>query len=150
MAGWSLLKWLDVSGNTQDVGAATPLPVQLANSAGTPYYVLPAPPLVYNKATSLAYEASRIFKNVPGTLYGVAGFNSLASAQWIQIFDASALPADGAVPDFIMYVPPTSNFSADFGLFGRPMRNGIILCNSTTGPTKTIGSTNCWFDARFS
>lgn len=149
MAGWSLLRWLDVSGNTQDVGTSAPLPVQVATSPGSPLAVQAIQPVNFSKASSLAYEASRAFKVAPGTLYGLAGYNSLASSQWIQIYDATALPADGAIPDFILAVPGSSNFSVDFGIFGRPMRNGIFVGNSTTGPTKTIGAANCWFDARF-
>lgn len=99
--------------------------------------------------TSAAYETSHVVKASPGVLYGLAGYNSLASAQFVQIHDATALPADTAVPAFILTVGASSNFSVDFGVYGRTFVNGIVVCNSTTGPTKTIGAANCWFDVRY-
>jgi hypothetical protein len=73
----------------------------------------------------------------------------LGSAQFIQLHDAAALPADTAVPEVFITVPASSNFSIDFGQYGRTFVNGIVICNSTTGPTKTIGAANCWFDVQY-
>lgn len=104
-------------------------------------------------ATTAAYAASLTVKAAPGTLYGFSGYNSSASAQFIQAHDVITLPADTAVPVFVMTVPGLSNFSVSWGTvgrwFGRRFNNGIVLCNSSTGPTKTIGSANCWFDAQY-
>lgn len=100
-------------------------------------------------ATSTAYEASRVVKAAAGTLYGLAGYNSLASAQFILIFDSATVPADAAQAVFVISAQASSNFSVDFGVYGRPFTAGISISNSTTAPTKTIGVANCFFDARY-
>lgn len=100
-------------------------------------------------ATTTAYAASLVVKASAGRLFGLQGYNSLGSAQFIQIHDAASLPADTAVPKVVVLVPATSNFSIDFGQFGRLFSTGIVVCNSTTGPTKTIGAADVWLDAQY-
>ncbi len=81
-------------------------------------------------------------------LAGVTGYNSKGSAQFIQIHDSATTPADTAVPVFSMVVAAAANFSADFGVYGMTFVNGVYVCNSSTAPTKTIGSADCQFFAR--
>jgi len=100
-------------------------------------------------ATTSAYATNLVVKATAGTLYMLSGYNSLASAQFIQVHNATSLPADTSVPAVMFYVPPTSNFCFDFGVYGRYFSTGIVVCNSTTGPTKTVGAANCWFDAQY-
>jgi hypothetical protein len=97
---------------------------------------------------SVAYEASAIVKAAPGTIFSVIGYNS-GPKQFLQLHDSATLPADTAVPKIIFTVPASSNFFYDFGEIGRFCGTGIVLCNSSTGPTKTLGSADCWFSVQY-
>lgn len=103
-----------------------------------------------NNSTSKTYENSRIVKSTSGVLFSITGFNSKASAQWIQVHNTTSLPANTAIPAVIFYVQATSNFSFSADKFGRYFSNGLVVTNSTTGPTLTIGSADCWFDVQYS
>lgn len=96
---------------------------------------------------STAYEASHVLATGPATLLSLLGYNSKASAQFIQIHDAASLPANGEVPAITFLVAATSNFNLAAVLRGMKFANGIVVCNSSTGPTKTIGSNDCFFTA---
>ncbi len=102
---------------------------------------------IQNKTTT-AYAASLIVADRESTLYGLSGYNSKISAQFIQLHDSTTLPADAEIPKVIFTVAASSNFSIDFGIHGRVFNNGIVVCNSSTGPTKTIGSADIWLDAQ--
>ena len=100
------------------------------------------------QATTTAYAASLIVKAAKGKLLGITGYNSKGSAQFIQVHDSATLPADTAVPKVVIAVAASSSFSLEFSK-GRDFANGIVICNSSTGPTKTIGSADIWIDAQY-
>lgn len=99
--------------------------------------------------SSTAASASLVIKASPGTLISLVGYNAKTSAQFIQVHNATALPGDTAVPIYTFTVPASSNFSLDIPLTGSPFTTGIVVCNSSTYATKTLGSADCWFTAVF-
>lgn len=99
--------------------------------------------------TTTAYAASLVVSSTPKTrLCGLSGYNSSASTQYIQIHDAASLPANGVAPKIVFEAPANQKFAIDFGANPRQFDTGIVVCNSSTIPTKTIGSADCWFDVQ--
>lgn len=98
--------------------------------------------------TNPALKASAVITTGPGVLYGLTVTNTKGTAQFVQVFDAATLPADGAVPLFAKSVPASDAVGFNW-LPGRTFLVGIIVCNSSTQGTKTIGSADCIFDAQF-
>lgn len=107
-------------------------------------------PSVNNALTNVnttAYAASLVAKATSGKIYNIIGYNSKAIGQFVQIHNSASLPIDGSVPVIMFYVGPMSNFSLDYGVYGKSFSTGITICNSSTGPTLTVGSADCWFTA---
>lgn len=92
----------------------------------------------------MTYAASLQASTTPAKVFYVKGYNS-GAAQFIQLADAIALPANATVPLLNIAVGAASNFTIDFGSVGLDFQNGVSICNSSTAPTKTIGSANCQF-----
>jgi hypothetical protein len=82
-------------------------------------------------------------------VYGFTVSSTNAGSQFVQWFDLSALPADGVVP--IAFTPVAASNSAGvfYGDSGRVFGRGLVLCNSTTAGTKTIGAADCLFDVQY-
>lgn len=98
--------------------------------------------------STTALSASLVISSSPAKLIRITGTNSKASTQYIQVHDAASLPADTAVPKITMPVPADTPFMLEFNDTGRNFDNGIVVCNSSTEATKTLGSADCWFDAQ--
>lgn len=101
-------------------------------------------------------ENSHIIKQSSGVLIELAGTSLNTSGQWIMIFDATAVPQTGAVPVFSFGVKPyasadpsSANISHTVPITGWPFQNGIVVCNSTTPDSLTLGAADCkwtgWF-----
>lgn len=88
---------------------------------------------------------------VPGRIvaYGFTAYNTKASSQFILVFDANTLPAEGAVPLFSWNLSNNSGVGFGWQPNGRQFQTGLVLCNSSTDATKTIGSVDCFFDVQF-
>jgi len=96
-----------------------------------------------------AYAASGVIKNSPGSFYGLFGYNSSTSDQYLQLHNAASLPANSAVPLAVIKIPAESTFSIDCRATGITFSTGIVWCNSSTAPTKTIGSADVFLTALY-
>lgn len=132
----------DGSGNIQTVSTDT------AGNVNT--VAKPTTGAAPSNAVTTAYASSLIVKTSAGTVWGVAGYNS-GPAQFLQFHDATAVPANGVAPvGPLVAIAAASNFSIDFGKYGMGFTTGIVIVNSTTGPTKTLGAADCWIAVRYS
>ena len=100
-------------------------------------------------ATSTVLSKSLTVKSGQGLLFGFSVFNSNASTQFVLVFDANTVPANGATAIGVFPVATISTVGVSFGTPGRWFRQGIILANSSTEPTLTLGSADCFFDAQY-
>jgi hypothetical protein len=101
----------------------------------------------YQNANSRAAANSLIVKATSGLLFGFTA-SSTGAAQFIQIFDAKTVPGDGAVPLLSFPIAATS-VATGVWIPARAFVQGIVICNSSTQATKTIGSADTLFDAQF-
>ncbi len=100
-------------------------------------------------ARSNVYEAARRVKSGPGLLFGFSVYSSNGGNQFIQLHDLEAAPATGAVPSAVFTIATVSNLAVSYIFPGRFFQQGIWIANSSTGPTYTAGSADCFFDAQF-
>jgi hypothetical protein len=103
----------------------------------------------YPNSKSNALENSRVVNSGATQLYGFAGVNTNAAAQFILAFDRTGVPANGAIPDFVLKAPASDNFWCSWAPAWRNFSEGVVLCNSSTAATLTIGVADCWFDAQY-
>lgn len=87
----------------------------------------------------------RVFANRPGALWEVHGFQESGALGYVQLFDASAIPANGAVPRDSIRVPDGADFSWSSPTFRPlPFAVGIVAALSTTPDTLTLGPAALW------
>lgn len=134
--------WTIQPGNTANTAPwlNTPTPVVSPLSSSAP-----------NEASvSTAYEASHIVKSSAGVLYSLICYNSKASAQFVLTFNSTTLPADSTVSVTApMSCQASSNCTLDFGDYGKYYSTGVVWSNSSTSPTKTIGSADMFCEPRY-
>lgn len=123
---------------TNEIGQLQTVPVPTASSDS-----------VLSRAASTALASSLVVKASAGRLYLLTITNTKASAQYIQIHDTAAVPANGEVPVYSFYVPATTTVSFDATAFGDYFGTGITVVNSSTVATKTLGSADVWFTALY-
>ena len=110
----------------------------------------PADP-VYDNARSNGLANTLVVSSGACKLFGFSGVNTNAAAQFILGFDLSrnAAPVNGTVPDFVTKAPASDNFWMSWAPNWRQQRLGLVLCNSSTANTLTIGAADCTFDAQW-
>lgn len=101
-----------------------------------------------NKSSG-GYVTSLVVATGARTLYGFSGFSSNVGSQWIQWYDAAKVPTTGDKPAGILYVTTLGNFAYSWGTIGRRFWSGIVIVNSTTGPTYTAGAADTYFDVQY-
>lgn len=102
-----------------------------------------------NNSTSGALEASHFVSAGESRLFGFTVSSTRGTGQFIQVFDASELPANGAIPIVSIDIATVTAKAVSFGDTGRWFFRGIWLCNSTTQGSKTLGAADCLFDAQY-
>ena len=97
---------------------------------------------------SAAIETSHVLLAAAGQLYRFSYNNGNGATRYLQLFNAKALPANGAVP-YCTPVPVLTGqtVNIDYGALGLPFPTGIVIANSTTAASLTIGSAVGFFSA---
>lgn len=118
-----------------------------SNTVGGIFEVAPTSAASTNSATvvsSTAYEASHVLKNSSGTFYSISCYNSAITPQFILLFNSSSVPSNSTAAFITPLVCAAGqNCLLDLSSVGGVwFSSGISWSNSSTSPTKTIGSSN--------
>ena len=98
---------------------------------------------------SQALEAGRQIMTGQAFMLAFTVLNTNASSQYIQLHDVTAAPASGAIPAVVYTVTGSSDKTITWALPGRRFHRGIYITNSSTAPTLTAGSADCFFDVQY-
>lgn len=94
--------------------------------------------------------ASLQVKAGAGRLLGISVYNSNAATRWCLLFDQVGVPSNGAVPLMAWQIPTQSTLDIGWGdTAGRVFLRGILLVNSTTDATLTLGAADQLMDAQY-
>lgn len=104
-------------------------------------------------AASAAIDALAAFVSTAGTtiititnaVSGAAGATAAGNSGAVATVTVTG--ANSAIPVAVITVPATANFQIPLYQGEHQFENGIVVCNSSTGPTKTAGSADCFFTA---
>jgi hypothetical protein len=88
-----------------------------------------------------------VVKASAGKLYKLVFTNGNAAVRYLQIHNTTTLPADTAVPIVSIPVPIGQTFTLDLTQFGQYFSTGMVVCNSSTGATKTVGAADSYINA---
>lgn len=116
---------------------------QYGNTCTTATAPTPTPTGGLALGASTAAEASHVIKSGAGNLYSLQA-NSSASG-YVMLFDATSLPADGAVTP-LLALPVSTFLSMSWG--GLPpahFSTGIVAACSSTGPFTLTSASVCNF-----
>lgn len=119
-------------------------------------------PTIYSGPSQVVYQPNAVPTNfnrqvklasivLPGHLvvYGFTVYSTKGSAQFINVFDNATLPADTAVPLWSWNLAANTGVGVSYAPQGREFYAGLVLNNSSTDATKTIGSADCFFDVQY-
>lgn len=93
--------------------------------------------------------ANSYIVSAPCNVEGFLVTNTKASAQFICVFDAETVPADGTTPIFSLDIAASTARGTYYGSRGRVFQSGCCLVNSSTADVLTIGSADCLFDVQY-
>lgn len=109
----------------------------------------PPPYRVPANGISAALSKSIVAASGAVRLFGFVATSTNVAAQFIQVFDLGAVPSNGAIPRFTLNVAAASFVAVSYGEVGCTFDRGIVICNSTTQGTLTLGAADTLFDVQY-
>lgn len=109
----------------------------------------PPPYRIPVNATSPALASSIVATTGVCRLFGFTATSTNVAAQFVLVFDALAVPANGTVPLYAVNVAAASSVAVYYGSVGRSFDRGIVVANSTTQGSLTIGAADTIFDVQY-
>jgi hypothetical protein len=105
-------------------------------------------PNSYNSGGTLV-SSGVVVSDGPARLYNLTVTSEDNSDQYILLFDAAVVPANGAAAVAAFKVPAGATAGINYGSRGKAFEHGICWSNSTTLPDLTVGAANCYAEANW-